>query len=229
MDGREKILFLQCWHIIHQCEILDKALVTCSDEIKRSDGVARSGNITQLIFFTKMTAGVLHEGWKAIQKAYHGSGLAKDYNDKLSDELRDNLKKLGKYFADSSNIVPTLRNKFSFHSDLERIEQGIDLVNDDDDFEIIFPMAGGRFYCGLASTMIDAAMLKSFNTADISDAVEKLYKEVAGDVFDWVTSFCHEFCAVICKNFDLEFSELGVESIKGEELVFPYFCKLSKD
>lgn len=230
LTKEEQVLFLQCWHIIHEVAVLEKALLASGIEMEKTRGEELTASVCQLAFFAKHLAGVLHEAWEAIRKGYHGTSLSKTYNSKLSPQAQTSLSNLGQYFSQGSNMVSTLRNNFSFHSDLDRIEEGLSLMSGKDDFVAILGIPEGMFFCGLAEHMINAAMLNAIDSSDFQNAVNRLFRELVQDVGAWITFFSHEYCAMICGKFNPTPEDAEIErEVAVTDLVFPYFIRRSNE
>lgn len=207
---------------------MEKSLLASGSEMRKSIGnePELTAHVCQFVFFAKHLAGVLYEAWASIKKGYHSTRLSSSLHSELSEETQNALKSLSKYFGQNPNLVSTLRNKFSFHSDLERIENGIELLAKSEDFIVIVPNNDGTIFCGLAEQMINASMLNSINPSDHKKAVDQLLKEIVHDVSGWITLFCHDYCFHICAKFDLHPEAIDITSeVSADELVLPYFVK----
>lgn len=224
LDTDEKILFIQCWNINHQIEIVSNTLHATVNLVDKSNGIEKLAQITQLVFLYCQFAGILYEAWNSIQNSYYSTKLSQRYHDKLSTNTQEELKKLRQYFA-KKNFVSELRNKFSFHYDRNKIQEGLNILKPTENIEILLPDRNGSSFCAQASTVVSASILNTICSNDFPSALKMLYDELLHNVHFWINDFCNNYCALICEKCGVANREpLGIQfEIKLDDLVLPYF------
>jgi hypothetical protein len=178
MPSDERAFFIHFANFLSEIRILMKCVVL-TGKFEQSNEVEWRGDISQHLFFLRLLASKLHEGYMLVQKAYHGSGLAKSLEKRLPENARRARKDISKYFG-KENCLSTVRDKFGFHYDADLIEGGFNRLGEKDAKELTMYLStqGEGELCNFSDFMIYVAM----HTHLKLDIKEDLYKTLFFEV-----------------------------------------------
>jgi hypothetical protein len=189
--------------------------------------VRRAQN-SQSLFFVRIQAGKLFEGWKFLERNFFGPKLSKEYEKKLSDIARNSLTGLKQYFS-KGNLVYLIRNEFAFHYSpisSRKINQLIIDAHDSENFEIFLSEYHGNCFYYISHVLVNSAILKSTGATTPEEAIDKLLKEI-NEVTSWFLEFIGGCLIVI---FEKHFGKGHVEIQIPDppyihEVTLPYFVR----
>jgi hypothetical protein len=134
LPKEDRIFFVQLTHFLDELAILHKCLIVTTQTMSSAAGAEKMAQRVQAMFFVRMLAGKLNEGWDMLKNSYartrprnrRGHPPANElipgkYYNHLHNEMKNLLAKLTGYFSQGSNLIYTIRNKYSFHYDNEEI------------------------------------------------------------------------------------------------------------
>ncbi len=173
---KERSLFIVVGHLSNELNIFSKLFFWAS-KFSDEEPVRHKANITQSLALARILAGKLFEGWNTIGKVYFSTKLSKEYHSLLSQEAKDALKELGKYFG-KENIVMKIRNEFAFHYDHKQITDGFNALKVEEDWEIYLTEANGNSLYYVAELAANYALLNSIDSSDLKTAIETLVDEL---------------------------------------------------
>ena len=145
----------------------------------------------QLLFGVRLIYSILYEGWNVIQSGWYaevnGQVLGRTWASRLSDEARQGLDLLGRYFGQTS-LADTIRNKFAFHYDADQLREPLANARWETD-EIMAGRQSGNVFYPFAEEIRALALLQAAipdqpgtlwssttTEADIQEAAKRLYK-----------------------------------------------------
>jgi hypothetical protein len=198
----------------------------------------RMAQRAQSLFFLKMLAGKLHEGWEMLKESYPSIRpaerrdrplpnklLPKRYYDFLPDEVKNGLDNLIKYFNKKTNFIFMLRNKYAFHYDKKKVANEIDNISEEDIFTILVTEARGNSLSGFSDTIIISSILRLIDKNDIQKAMDGLYKEIVSTA-DLLLDFGHHVIALIVDKLEPEptSTEIDLQDVAiMEDIRLPFF------
>jgi hypothetical protein len=117
-----QLLFVRLAHVTDDLRHVFYLCVAAEKGTRSHSPDERKLALHQLLFGVRLIYSILYEGWNVIKDRWKGTALGKTWDSRLSEDAREGLKYLGKYFGQSKNLSRTVRNKFGFHysSDLLR-------------------------------------------------------------------------------------------------------------
>jgi hypothetical protein len=226
LSKEEQILLFQLTHFLNEISILQKCVVISGNGINTLNKIEKHGQISLALFFIRLLAGKLKEGWEMLQRDFFGSKLSKYYENGLPSAGKDSLNHLKKYFS-GDNVINFVRNEFSFHYGKEKIKKELNKVRENEIFEMLLCEEGqGNCLYTFSDFMVHKAIFSYFKQSDIEKALNKLMDEIIRDVSRWFLDFGGECLLVIVK-------KLNIDSLKEEipdppllrELRLPFFVK----
>ena len=225
LDEDLKIFLVQLGHLLNEINILRKCVLICSEKSERPDGVEKSAQVIQALFFIRMLAGKLYEGWGMVKRSYFNACLSKQYESGLSPEATRALDKLKQYFNKKSSVVKELRQKFAFHYDRQVVRECLAAGLEGSRLCIL---SGGTRPTDLflfADDLINNCILKHVDPNCGQTAMDMLVKEVACDVADWFLEFGYGLMQELFKFRSIEccISEEEVREVKLDDADLPYF------
>ena len=231
----EQIFLFQMAHFLNEISMLHKCLVMSGNGLSTSNEIERQGQVSLSIFFLRLLAGKLKEGWEMLQKDYFGSKLSRYYKKELTLSGRDSLKKLEQYFA-GENVVSFIRNEFSFHYGKGKIKDGkgkfrevlkevLSKAIDSEIFEMALSEEATSLYA-FSDIMVHKAIFEYLEPSDIEKSLKKLMDEVVRDVSRWFIDFGNECLRVTVEKLNIEYTKAEIpDPPLLREMRLPYFVK----
>jgi hypothetical protein len=227
----ERILFFQLGNLFNELNILHKCLIVSNPNKKYKNLAEERGQNTQSLFFLRILSGKLYEGNELLKNGFFNK-VSKEIYPHLSNEDKENLDKLKKYF-EKENIVEKVRNKFAFHYDLDNVKSELQRIPDSEYFEL-YPLedrANSLYY--MSEEMVIRAILSNITPLKSQEALQEAMDLLFGDVIKvagWFLNFIDSFMLVIVKKIpEIDLEEMGdIDSPDFEKMYLPYFLKKSK-
>ena len=171
----EAVFVVQVSHFINEIMILEKCIIYSMNSMKKEDDFKKYIHMYQTVFFLKVLAGKLHEGWGMLEKSYFGAQLSKKYDSQLRKEAKDYLDEIKKYFS-NENLIHTIRTKYAFHYDRDQIKNYLDNISDEEDLNFIF--SRGNYFFGFSEHITNFSLLHAVDKKDYKQAIESIVQEV---------------------------------------------------
>jgi hypothetical protein len=223
----ERTFHVMAGQLANDLNILTKLMHMAMNPVAGHEVLTRA-NTTVAMLVIKLLAGRLNEGWELISRQF--SPLYKRYESDLSDDAKQRLTKLKKYFG-HKNLINTIRKQLAFHQDDKAVKRGYDALTNEEIFvDYYSPFRG---HCLYYSSEIIAflAMTKLVNPADPDD-----WKAAIGQIVDetiristWIGDFILEFMRV----FMVRYVAKSIDTIEGitiddgpplDAVIIPFFC-----
>jgi len=219
----ERLFLFQMLHFLNEVRMLDIVILVPNNQLEQLENPEKGARIARSLFFMKVLAGVLHEAWKAISSTYFPLAKSRKYD--LPKVSEDALKNLSKYFAKPDNLVKHIRNKHAFHHDRDRFSEGIGKLLPGDDLEILMSELDANFFCHLAETVDNAALLAYIDPSDEKLAFDTLFDDLLSDVSVWFKNFAGGFCYEVGNRLQSKMLDEDFNVVSISEVDLPYFVK----
>jgi hypothetical protein len=224
LSEKEKVFFVQLAHLLDELMILAKCVKFATNPTEVKEEVKRIAQYTQALFFIKILAGKIYEGWKMLQTSYFSSKLSHKYDKLLSEPARKSINELKKYFA-KNNIIREIRRKYAFHYDRKKIKDQLNNITQDETLSMFITEHQGTSLFAFSDTIINSALLDSVNPSN-QKAMDLLFKEVILKVCKWFQDFGYEFIKLIMEKLEFDFEEIQLEDVKSiKHIELPYFIR----
>jgi adenine-specific DNA methylase len=210
INDDEKMLMVYLGNLYAEIYILLNSYL-CSRR-KNENPVVNTAQFCQSLFFIETLAGKLWGGWEVITKKYFGSKLSQNYNGKMSNEAKNAIKKLKKYFNQPKNNVKRIRHEYASHVDIGSaggLPTEFDRLHPDDLCMYLSTKVDNNFFLFAESIMIKSL----FESDDIKKAHDDLLTEII--------VISHEFLHLIFGFFRAALKIHGVGSSNVEEIEIP--------
>lgn len=222
----EQIFLLQLTHFLNEISMLHKCLVMSGNGLGTSNDIERQGQVALALFFLRLLAGKLKEGWEMLQKGYFGSKsrLSQYYESELPPIGRDSLKKLKQYFA-RENAINFIRDELSFHYGKGKIKEVLNRTSDTDNFEMVLSEEATSLY-SFSDFMVHKALFEYFEPSGIEKSLKKLMDEVVRDVSKWFLDFGGECLLITVKKLNIDYTNIEIaDPPLLRDLKLPYFVR----
>jgi len=171
----EQLFFIQATNLMNDLITLQKCIYFSSKETLND--IERRAQNSQALFFTRLLAGKLYEGWQMLTKGFFNK-LSKEYITKFSSIENDNLKELKSFFK-RNNFIKIIRNEFEFHCPSpKRIRNFLKKIPDTELFEIFLSEKHTNCRYFLSDVVVTFAVLDAINEKDKEKAMDKLISEI---------------------------------------------------
>jgi hypothetical protein len=139
-------------HVFYLCVAAERGMHSrSSDERKLA--------LHQLLFGVRLVYSILYEGWNVISSVWNEQGFRTRWRWQVSDEAREGLSFLGRYFA-NENLSRTIRNKFGFHYDVDQLREPLARASERTD-EIMSGKQNGNIFYTFAEEIRSIALLRA--------------------------------------------------------------------
>jgi hypothetical protein len=139
-------------HVLHLCVAAEKGTKSQSAEERRLA-------LHQLLFGVRSVHSILNEGWKVITERWSEKALGKRWHPRLSDDAKEALKFLSRYFA-QPNLTRTIRNNFGSHYLSEHLREPLQHAPEEA-AEIITGKHSGNIFYTLAEEVRALAIMQA--------------------------------------------------------------------
>jgi len=174
----ERELLVAVAHLQNEIRFLLRAVLWSTDFSSNNESIVH-GQVSLSMFFTKILAGKLREGWKLFQTCYFSKReIASDFEKNGSSEALAALAELKRYFR-KNNLLHRLRNDFAFHFSPAEVQRELEETTDDLDLYVDAEKdttANTLYY--FAEVLANRAATKSTGLEFGPEAVAQLNSEV---------------------------------------------------
>lgn len=224
---REEVAFLTViLHLANEINMLQKAALASKPGARLLDSIVDSAQNCQALFFMKILAGKLYEGWRTLEKGYFATRLSQKYGPILPELSRNALARLKKYFGNPKNLVKVVRHKYAFHTDLDRIIDSLANLPASERVSIAITDSLGNIYAQFAEEVTNWSLVNAINADDLDNAIEKLMAQTFYALPKDFLHFSHGFAEAVLSQLDPIRTE---HELKGATLIdeayLPYFAE----
>ncbi|MHC4459739.1 MAG: hypothetical protein ACYS0I_22090, partial [Planctomycetota bacterium] len=183
----ERVFFILLTRVLNDLNILQKCAIFCGSE-KPIDEAQVMAQVFQTLFFIRMLAGVLNEGWEMIKRDFLGKKLGLKYTKALSQEGQDSLSHLKRYFG-KNNLVNFVRNQFAYHYLPQKIEEEINQMGQYESLTMyVSKHLGNCLYSG-SEAVVNRVILNHIDSSNLEKAMNRLREEITIRVSGWFQKF----------------------------------------
>lgn len=225
LSKEEKVFFVQLTHLLDELSILSKCVIFASNAIEVKQGVEKTAQRMQALFFIRILAGKIYEGWQMFRASYFSSQLSQKYDKLLSNSASESIEELKRYFA-KKNLIHEIRNKYAFHYDLKNVEDQLNRITQDETLDMLISEHQGNSLFSFSDAIINFSILSFINSKDQQEAMDILVEEVILKVCKWFQRFGYGFVEIIIKKFEFDCIEIELKDVLPiEDVKLPYFVR----
>jgi hypothetical protein len=216
LSEKEQCLLVLSTHFLHTSWILRNCIFATESAIREAKDFEISALRTQMLFFLKQLAGVLHEIWPKLKK------FGKT---RLPGEDQSTWDELDAYFASPGNLVELIRNRYAFHCDDREAKKGIATFDEMATFDIYCEEDSIQFYAGDSELALDVALLaKAGRTKE--EAAANLFDAILLNVGAKMEGLAHAITGVLLSDVGAEGEMIGYTPRREiEKCPLPYFVR----
>ena len=228
---KELELFIQLTNFYNDVNILQKLMVISgnSREIASQNEIVGRSLSSQGLFFMRIQAGKLYEGWKMLYAHFfNNKTFSEEYNQKGSPQSKKNLSKLKKYFG-KNNLIENIRNTYTFHYSKESSKNIVKQIINAPDleiFEIYLSEEYGNCFYSIAHDLLNTSILEDIDSDNQAKAMNKFFQEII-DITKWFLNFTQDSIGVISKKYlQLNCEEVQIPEPQNlDDIRLPFFVK----
>ena len=187
-------------------------------------------NRSLTMFLMRLLAGRLHEGWR-MTRGRPFRDIYRKYGRELTIDTEQNLRVLKTYFGRGDYTVEKIRNKMSFHSDVELFKEGYRASPSDEILADYLAEARGHCYYGAADMVNMFAMIKILPKVDwqtayrqIADDIMSVSRQLTDVIVDLMKVFTARYIGASLTPTDLERNKVVIENAPfADEINIPFF------
>jgi hypothetical protein len=226
MPETERVLLVQLGHLCNELIFFNKLLLFATD--LNAQGVERYAMITQSMIVARVFIGKIFEGWRMMERDFFGSRLSKELEPALSEDGKEALSKLKRYFG-QSNLISTIRNTYSFHYGSDNIEPTLRAMPADRPLEMFLGENYSNTLHYFCEEIVSIAMLRDSGETELKKAMDRIIgelEEVSGYLIDFTG---HTMMAIFERHFgrsleDFETKEIEVDTpLSLDSFKIPFF------
>ena len=229
MTDAERTFLLLSGHMQNEFTSLHKVFAWCLTitPSQPDSSIESLANGSQAMIYARLLAGKLNEGWELLGKAFFGTKLSHQLDDRLHPHAKECLQKLKIYFG-NTNLIFSVRNSFSFHYSTNEVAKNWEEAAEEAAFEFLIGGEIGNTFYQASELVANLALLNSIYPEDKSEALRRFFDEVQK-----VTSLFTQFLqgaimAILEKQLGSDFSRYGTEEEisprrKFEQISIPFF------
>lgn len=172
----ERDFLIGAAHISNEINVLSKLFQWMIS--RPTNEIERRVMLTQGLMLGRILNGKLYESWQYLTKAFFGAQVSKIYCPILDEEASEALNELKSYFS-SSNIIGTVRNKFSFHYDPIQFGAGFEALDPDVSLEIFLSEHNANTIYAFSDDIVGRGLIDSINSDDKGKAMESFMNDTS--------------------------------------------------
>lgn len=226
----ERAFFIALGHISNELNILSK-LTLINTKTKPQGEITESAFATQWIFFIKLSALKIYEGYKLLKNKRVQSILRK-YSDDPAFNFLDFQKELDAYFSKDS-LIKFVRNKLVGHYDGREIAKASKRKLNTKHCFYIEKTRANSLYFASEEVMFSRIMSKAKEGEDYQELMDRLFDEtvkMSGLLMGCTQSIMIQIAKRYAKTewniADLESEQIPVSNLN--DLSLPFFIDLEK-
>jgi hypothetical protein len=232
MSKEERIFFIQLAHFLNEINILLKCIAFKS-QFTASNDAERKADASQHLFFLRLLASKLYEGWYGmLREGKKSTGIPHSVEKALTKRTKVTIQKIMRYFENKKNNLKTIRNKFGFHYDRKINEEGFNQLTDAEkqDLEVFLTEQRGNSLYAFSDVITFAALRKRIRPSEGKDYYDTLGDETF-EVCGWFQDFSVNCLAdiVASKNIRLKAEEIiDLNPQYYQDIRFPFFALMKE-
>jgi hypothetical protein len=215
LPEEEAIFLLQVGGLIHEVISLQKFIHMSSHGVENN--VQRLAENSQAMYFFRLLAGTLYEGWKLVAENHNEYKIIiAKYKIRLSPPSRAAYDKLANYFSNKKNSCERIRNNFSHHYNFGEIRKMFRSWPDDGAFDIYLSEVHANCRYAISDVITNLALLGKTDIDDIADELASLTKEI-GEIAKAFIELISEYLSIILISF-IEAKQIQKQDVKIPEV-----------
>lgn len=184
--GPERTLFFALAHLHNEVNFLHRVLIWSSD-FSSTNAAESQRTLSLSMFFLKLMAAKLKEGWQILNSYFFGARLSQDFEARALQRARDALARLKGVFS-RANILDEVRTDFAFHYSPSEVDRALAATPDDLDLFLEDGSNINSLYY-FAEVLANRAVLQRVDRADEARAMDSLIRQVGAVGLDFLI-FC---------------------------------------
>jgi hypothetical protein len=205
LDEKEVVFIVQMANLLQDLSVLQKIIYISSKGVEND--VERMAENGQAMFFYRILAGILFEGWNIISSKTYRSVMTIYYT-LLNGIAKNSLEEINNYFKVKNNLIERLRNNFSFHYNFGYVRDCIRNLPDSETLDMFIAEEHANCRYTASDTIVNLAILKSINESNIESAMRIFFDEVSK-----ITKIFLDFAGECILVFAKRCPKLPVESV----------------
>lgn len=227
LTERELLFLVQMGSILNEVNALERLILLSH---KTPDNpIELKAQKYQSFFLLLLLIGKLWEIWQLLQNLYFKGQLSKEYESYLPDEAKESLKYIKKYYSNKGAWLKRVRDKISFHYDLDSLRQEINKMPDDAEFEMYLSEdQGNSLYISSGALVMFTLLGCIGDYLDPEYALKTYFSELADLTKNLIVFF--NYC-MMCIGIKNKWDENILEEIEIpdppdiKDVFMPYFLK----
>jgi hypothetical protein len=201
----ERFFYVMAGHLANDVNILGKLLIGALNNWKsrgeRREGPRLDAGLAQTFLLLKLLAGRLHEAYILVGSHYFSKGFREKYEGNMSKKAIHARHYFSAYFGGNSNIITSIRNKFAFHLDREKIDEVYnDLPNDFSFDHYLGKYVAHTLFYGSEIIFLNAMATVVQDAPTALEAIDKIYADVV-DASESLSVFVTGFIQVMITRY----------------------------
>ena len=193
LKEEEKIFLLQLGGILQEVATLQKLIIMSSKGVPES--VERMAENSQAMYFMRLLASTLHEGWKVLCHRKY-KDITIEYKNLFDNTAISALDSFKNYFRIKNNLCTNIRNNYFYHYNYGKISSAFQKLPSNDLLEIYLSENHANCRYLASDTIINSGMLDINNVDDFSVNLPLAIDEIL-KVAKWFMEFVGEYISKI--------------------------------
>lgn len=198
LPDMERVIVIQFGHICNELSFLNKLLLTVNHDV--TEEIEQRVLNAQATIVIRLYIGKVFEGWRVVEDAYFKSQLSKTMDSALHSKGRESLDRLKQYFG-RSNLMSTIRNKFSFHYLSEHIPETMADIEDDTELHFISSALSMNSLYSYSEDITILGILRLTDESNVRAALNKVVGDLAHVGGDMIIFLGDAVATVFFKHF----------------------------
>lgn len=225
LPEEEAVFLTVMLHLTNEINFLQKAALASKPDSRLPDPIEDSAQNSQILFFLKLLAGKLYEGWRTLEKAYFRAGLSRNYDNRLPEISKKALSDLKTYFGKSDNLIEDVRNKYGFHTDVRRVSESLRSLPKSEPLRVVAPSSLGNIFAQFAEALTNLSVVRAVQGVSLEEATKRLMTEVLLTVPMYFQNFAHGFAEVALGQCQVHRTKHEIEVKELDSVYLPYFLE----
>lgn len=199
LSREEQSFFIKLIHFLTKLDTLKQCLLFFVNAVKSESGSVKAVKVSQLLFLARLIANELSNGWDMVRDEFCTSRFSYSYQRVLSQEGRDSLFKLKKYFKQKRNTVRHVMDNFPLSSEhsTEIFRNKIAKNRGKESFQLFFLSRDDDKTFSISCDIFNKEVLNGSVLQEQEQAMEKIMTELADKVAGWFQVFGNDCLRII--------------------------------